>query len=124
MTDVVVDTSVWIAHFRKPEARLRALLEADRVLCHPLVLVEIACGTPPAPRKATLRALSMLRQPAIATTAELLDLVERERLHSSGCGAVDVALLVSACLTDGATIWTLDRDLATAARRVGRAFAH
>lgn len=44
----LVDTSVWIRHFRCGEPALEALLLADRVLVHPMVPGEIACGTPPA----------------------------------------------------------------------------
>jgi predicted nucleic acid-binding protein len=49
---LLADTSVWVAHFRKPNPVLQTLLSADQVLCHPMVLMEIACGTPPAPRDA------------------------------------------------------------------------
>lgn len=54
MSLVLADTSVWIAHVRKSNPALQAMLSADQVLCHPMVLIEIACGTPPAPRKRTL----------------------------------------------------------------------
>jgi len=50
MSAVLVDTSVWVGHFRRANPRLRSLLENDRVLCHPLIVLELACGTPPAPR--------------------------------------------------------------------------
>jgi predicted nucleic acid-binding protein len=45
MSLVLADTSVWIAHFRKPNPILQALLSDDQVICHPMVLIEIACGT-------------------------------------------------------------------------------
>ena len=60
---VLVDTSVWVNHFRNSDAALVDLLLSDRVLTHPLILLEIACGTPPAPRGNTLAALGRL-QPA------------------------------------------------------------
>ena len=59
---VLVDTSVWVAHFRIANPVLQSLLAADQVLCHPLIIVELACGTPPAPRARTLEALK--RAPA------------------------------------------------------------
>ena len=49
---VLVDTSVWVNHFRNSDAALVDLLLSDRVLTHPLILLEIACGTPP-DRKST-----------------------------------------------------------------------
>lgn len=118
MTSVLVDTSVWVRHFRSAAPALQSLLAQDRVLCHPLVLLEIACGTPPAPRKRTLGDLAMLRQAVVATAQEALALVENERLYESGCGAVDVALLASVMLTPNALLWTADRNLeAQAVRR-------
>jgi predicted nucleic acid-binding protein len=44
---VLVDTSVWVAHFRHANHTLTALLNADQVVCHPFIVAEIACGTPP-----------------------------------------------------------------------------
>lgn len=103
MSGVLVDTSVWVAHFRQRDARLQELLQIDQVLCHPLIVLEIACGTPPA-RQCTLADLRSLRRPAIASEDEILMLIERERLADSGCGAVDAALLASVLLTPGARL--------------------
>lgn len=122
MSFVLADSSVWIAHFRATDATLHALLEADRVLCHPLIVLELACGTPPSPRERTLRDLGRLRQAVVATTDEILGLIETEKIHDSGCGAVDMALLASTRLTAGARLWTRDRHLAALARRFGIAF--
>lgn len=41
---ILVDTSVWIDHLSSGEPGLARALEAGRVLMHPLVLGEIACG--------------------------------------------------------------------------------
>jgi hypothetical protein len=50
----LADSSVWVAHFRKSNGLLQSLLATDQVLCHPLIVLELACGTPPAPRGRTL----------------------------------------------------------------------
>lgn len=42
MSGVLVDTSVWIKHFRRADTVLSELLLADAVLSHPLVLLELA----------------------------------------------------------------------------------
>jgi predicted nucleic acid-binding protein len=117
MSLVLADTSVWIAHFRKSNQALQALLSADQVLCHPMVLIEIACGTPPAPRERTMSALRQLRSATVASTGETLELIEREELHDSGCGAVDLLLLGSVLLTSDAVLWTLDNNLRALAAR-------
>jgi predicted nucleic acid-binding protein len=122
MSAVLVDTSVWVGHFRRANPVLRSLLENDRVLCHPLVVLEVACGTPPAPRERTLADLKMLRQAKVATSDEVLSLIETERLFDTGCGAIDVALLASILMTPNARLWTADRNLHTLTARLGVAF--
>jgi predicted nucleic acid-binding protein len=119
MTRVLVDTSLWVGHFRRANRVLQSLLAMDQVLCHPLIVLELACGTPPAPRERTLGDLGMLRQAVVATTEETLALVEKERLYDSGCGAIDVALLASVLLTPDARLWTADRSLDALALRLG-----
>ena len=122
MSAVLVDTSVWVGHFRRANPVLRSLLENDRVLCHPLVVLELACGTPPAPRERTLGDLKLLRQAKVATTEEVLSLIETERLFDTGCGAVDIALLASVLLTPNARLWTAARNLEALAARLDVAF--
>lgn len=114
---VLADTSVWISHFRKSNPVLQTLLSADQVLCHPIVLIEIACGTPPAPRERTLNDLRQLRSATIANTEETLALIERGQLQDLGCGAVDLQLLASVLLTSDAVLWTLDKNLEALAAR-------
>ena len=46
---VLVDSSVWIDHFRNGNKALVELIELDLALTHPMVILEIAGGTPPAP---------------------------------------------------------------------------
>jgi predicted nucleic acid-binding protein len=117
---VLVDTSVWVDHFRRPNQALVDLLLQDAVLIHPWVLGELACGSPPS-RAQTLADLAALRPARVATVDEVMALVERERLYGQGCGLVDLGLLASALLTEGARLWTLDRRLATMAGRLGAA---
>ncbi len=121
--EVLVDTSVWVDHFRRGRAALAGLLARDAVLMHPHVLLELACGTPPAPRARTLADLGRLRPARQATPAELLDFIERDALYGQGCGLVDISLLAAARLTPGVRLWTLDRRLAALATRLGVAWA-
>jgi hypothetical protein len=76
-----------------------------------LVVLELACGTPPAPRKRTLGDLGRLRQTVISTTEETLALIEREHLYNQGSGAVDMSLLASVLLSPETMLWTFDRNL-------------
>ncbi len=120
---VLVDTSVWVAHFRLASALLIELIAQDRILGHPLILAEIACGTPPAPRMQTLANMALLGQARAASLAEVMAFIEREALFGRGCGFVDIALLASTCLTPDTTLWTLDKNLAHQAKRLGVQFS-
>jgi predicted nucleic acid-binding protein len=119
---VLADTSVWIAHFRRANPILQSLIAMDQVLCHPLIVIELACGTPPTPRERTLGDLKRLRQCVVATTDEILSLIEKKELHDCVCGATDMALLASVLLTADALLWTTDKNLAALGARLGVAF--
>ncbi|UTV59910.1 type II toxin-antitoxin system VapC family toxin [Burkholderia arboris] len=116
---VLVDTSVWVEHFRRPLPALIQLLRIDNVLTHPLVILELTCGTPPEPRARTLGDLALLRQTRLATSGEVADWIERERLYGRGCGAVDCTLLASVLLTPSTRLWTRDRRLTQLAEQFG-----
>jgi predicted nucleic acid-binding protein len=120
---VIVDTSVWVDHFRHNNRALVDLMLQDSVLVHPMVIIEIACGTPPAPRSQTLGNLALLQPCNQATLSEVLALVEREKLYGLGCGLVDICLLASTLITPAAALWTLDKRLAGLAHRFGVALS-
>lgn len=119
--NVLVDTSVWVGHFKQRDERLVALLETGLVVCHPYVVVEVACGTPPR-RSEIVDMLCELESVHVATPDELLALLQRRALFGRGCGFVDVSLLASALLSDQTVIWTLDKRLEAIATELGRAY--
>ncbi len=117
--NVLIDTSVWIDHFRNGNDALVGLIGRDLVLTHPMVIAEIACGTPPAPRLQTLNNLALLQHCNQASLSEVMDFIEREKLYGLGCGLVDMALLASTLITPSSELWTLDMRLAELAGRFG-----
>ncbi|MEO6561860.1 MAG: type II toxin-antitoxin system VapC family toxin [Nitrosospira sp.] len=116
---VLIDTSVWIDHFRKGNDALVDLIGLDLALTHPMVILEIACGTPPAPRIQTLSNIDLLQPCNQASLSEIKEFIEHEKLYGLGCGMVDMALLASTLITPGTELWTLDKRLADLARRFG-----
>ncbi len=116
---VLIDTSVWIDHFRKGNDALVDLIGLDLALTHPMVILEIACGTPPAPRIQTLSNIDLLQPCNQASLSEVKEFIEREKLYGLGCGVVDMALLASTLITPSTELWTLDKHLADLARRFG-----
>jgi predicted nucleic acid-binding protein len=123
MSLVLADTSVWVAHFRAANKVLHSLLAMDQVLCHPLIVIELACGTPPTPRVRTLGDLKKLQQAVIATTDEVLTLIETKHFYDAGCSAIDISLLASVLLTRDARLWTMDKNLAALAAQLGVEFS-
>ena len=117
MNGVLVDTSVWIDHFRHRSNALVELLRLDLVMTHPLVIGEIACGTPPK-RVQILSDLKNMQPVQRAAVEEAMALVERERLFGPGCGLIDL-LLTSSPMTPGVRLWTLDQRLSALAKRFG-----
>ncbi len=118
MTGILVDTSVWVNHFRVRNQMLIDLLERDAVMMHPMVVAEIACGTPPL-RAKTLSDLASLQQSQHTSLREVMALIEREKLFGEGCGVVDMILLSSTLITPGAKLWRLDKRLAVLADKLG-----
>lgn len=114
---ILIDTSVWIAHFKRANALLAEWLENKQALCHPFIVGELACGDLPS-RPSTITLLQTLPEAPLMHYEEVLRLVEHHRLMASGIGWVDAHLLGSALLA-GAALSTLDRPLALAARKVG-----
>ena len=118
MKPVLVDTSVWVLHFRQSNQALVKLLEQDAVRMHPLILGELACGTPPE-RTRTLAALAVLQPIQRASLDEIMAFIDREKLYGLGCGLVDLSLLAAVLLSPGTVLWTLDKRLCVLAERFG-----
>ena len=114
---ILVDTSPWVDHLRRSNARLAALLENGQVASHPFVLGELALGSLRS-RADILTYLGNLPAVPVAQHDEVLALVEGRRLMGTGIGWVDAHLLASTLLAD-VRLWTLDRPLARQARRLG-----
>ncbi len=119
---ILVDTSVWVAHFKNSNSKLVSLLHNDMVLCHPFIIAEIACGTPPNPREQTLGDLKLLRCATVATHNEVLSFIESNTLYGRGCGFIDLALLAATKLTEGASLWTFDKRLHEVCSELGFAY--
>lgn len=118
---ILVDTSVWVDHLRHGDAELVALLERGVVVIHPFVVGEIACGSLK-DRPSILELLQDLPSAVVADPAEVLGFIEGQGLHGKGIGYVDVHLLASVALTDGARLWTRDKRLLAAAGDLGCAY--
>ncbi len=113
----LVDTSIWVEHLCRGLPRLATLLQDGEVLIHPWVIGELACGNL-RNRSQVLELLQGLPAATVASDAEVLLLIERDRLMGRGIGYVDAHLLASARLSR-CRLWTQDRRLVAVAQERG-----
>jgi predicted nucleic acid-binding protein len=113
---ILVDTSVWVDHFRQSNPRLSKALVDGHVLMHPFVIGEIACGNLRS-RPKVLSDLQRLPSAVAADHREVLHFLDEHGLSGVGITWIDAHLLASARLST-CRLWTLDARLLTAATRL------
>jgi hypothetical protein len=117
---VLVDTSVWVAHLRRGDIGLEALLNEGHVVCHPFIVGELTCGN----LKNRSEILSLLQALPMATPAEheeVMQFIENYSLMGKGLGYLDMHLLASAILSR-VPLWTLDKKLKQVSLKLGLAY--
>lgn len=117
---VLVDTSIWVEHFRHGREDLRSLLEENQVYCHPFIIGELACGHLKN-RSEILSLLASIQQSLVSEDEEILEMIEANGICGRGVGWIDVHLLSSALLS-GARLLTLDRKLKKIAQEFSIAY--
>ena len=120
MKPILVDTCVWIDHFRQRNPLLAAMLEDGEVWCHPIIVGELSMGSLKN-RQQTLIDLAKLNRPPIASFSETHRMVEARRLWGRGIQWNDANILASSVL-GGVPLWTLDLRLKTIAEEMGVSF--
>jgi predicted nucleic acid-binding protein len=114
---ILADTSVWIDFFRRGSAAFASRLEDGEIATHTVVIGELATGNL-ARRGETLSSLQALPRLREGTSAECLGYLEDHQLFGRGIGWNDIQLLVAAELSR-VPLWTRDRPLSAAAKKLG-----
>jgi predicted nucleic acid-binding protein len=113
---ILVDTSVWVSHFRQGSRSLSELLNQGLALTHPFIVGQLACG---GFRKRSRILTDLQTLPSAASaTHDVMQLIEARKLWGLGIGWIDGHLLASALLST-CRLWTLDRRLLRAAAVAG-----
>jgi predicted nucleic acid-binding protein len=118
MADVLVDTSVWIDFLRSGELALKNLLSSNRVVMHPMIIGELACGNLKK-RQSLLKLWNSLKLLPQTSHEEVLYFIEHKSLMGRGIGYIDAHLLASVTLAADAQLWTCDKRLARIASSQG-----
>jgi predicted nucleic acid-binding protein len=106
---ILVDTSVWIDHFRNGNSQLEELLRNNEVMIHHFIIGELACGSIKN-RDEIMDLLNELPFADIAEHQEVLQLIENRKLYGRGIGLIDAHLIASALISK-IRILTLDKPL-------------
>lgn len=118
---ILVDSSVWMDHFRYGDAELSVLLGERRVMSHPFVVGELACGHL-SKRDAVLTTLSRLPSVPVVAHDEVMAFVERHLLMARGISWIDAHLLASTLVAGRVSLWSRDQRLTAAAIDRGVAY--
>lgn len=119
---VLLDTTVWIRHFKQSNPRVVQLLESELVVSHEFVVAELACGSLKS-REEILGYLKELVALQTVFTREVLLLIESKVLYSRGIGLIDAHLLASTLITPDTQLWTADKRLQKIAGELGIAYS-
>jgi predicted nucleic acid-binding protein len=118
-TPILIDTNIWIEHFKSENKEVSALLEAGRVVMHPFIVAELALGGL-RDRMMTLASLEFLPELPVAELHEVRQLIEVRKLHTQGIGLVDAHLIASLIIVQTPTeLWTDDDGLTRVAEKLG-----
>jgi hypothetical protein len=90
----LVDTSVWVEHFKKESSRLAPLLLEGQVLTHQFILGELSLGHfHKKDRNLIFERLSALDVVPTSPHAEVFDFSMKHKLAGKGIGWIDCHLL-------------------------------
>ncbi len=114
---ILIDTSIWIDHFRQANAQLAMRASLAELMQHPFVTGELIVGNLN-PWRATVELLRNLPAAEVMTDGDIFDFVEENALMGTGIGFVDVHLLGS-CSLGRHSLWTRNKRLHAQAGRIG-----
>lgn len=107
---ILVDTSVWIDHLRRPERELIRRLREGRVLMHTMIVGELACGNLNN-RHERMRVWQTLPQVPVLSHPDVLTAMDARDWSGKDLGFVDVHLLASVPRREDTLLWGRDKRL-------------
>jgi predicted nucleic acid-binding protein len=107
---ILVDSSIWVDHFRAGDTHLYALLKAEKIIIHAFVIGELSLGHIPRYDE-IMTMLTDLPTIPTADDAEVRHMIRSNKLFGKGIGYVDTHLLASVLLSARHTLWTRDKRL-------------
>lgn len=115
----LVDTSVWVDHFKRRNSPLIQFLLEGQVVTHEFVLGELCLGQFTARKNEIFERLFVLEKVETSAHNEVLAFARLHNLAGKGIGWIDCHLLCSAA-KNRVKIFTLDKSLDRLARSILR----
>ena len=115
---ILADSSVWADHMVRPINRLDDVLGLNDIIIHPFVVGELLLGSPPQ-REVWRKRFGQLPQMLPVRHADLMGMIDDDRLFGVGIGYVDAHLVAATRGTAGCLLWTRDKRLRSVAARFG-----
>lgn len=117
---VLVDTSVWIEHFRVSSPKLVDLLMAGGVLSHEFILGEISLAHfNKKDREKIVDRMSALERISTSAHEDVFEFARKNKFSGKGIGWIDSHILHS-CLIHKVELWTFDKNLSALYKKLAR----
>ena len=114
---ILADTNIWVDHLHAGDDRLAGYLRQNRVVIHPMIIGELACGSLKH-RQTTLPLLQLLPRIETASDERVMAFLQTHQLYSKGSGWVDMHLLCAVSARSDCRLWTRDIHLQAQAERL------
>jgi len=119
---ILIDTSVWVDHFRVPDEAVARLIRTKTAAVHPFVLGELIMGNL-LDWQRTVEGLRSLPEAEAVGEDDFITFVADQKLQGSGVGFVDAHLLASCRLGRDLRLWCKDKRLGNWAESLGVAWS-
>lgn len=111
MGSLILDTSVWISHFKIGNQKITHLLKTEEIIIHPFILGELSLGQfEPKTRFKILDMLNLLVKVEVDPHDEIVHFLEKNKLMGKGIGWIDCHRLYST-VKNKLQILTFDKKL-------------
>jgi predicted nucleic acid-binding protein len=117
MARILIDTNIWINHFKARHESVIKVLRNEEILIHPLILGELHLGifNNRVERFKILELLTQIETLSMESNEIVFNFINKNNLYGKKIGFIDSHLLYS-CLTNKIKLWTNDKNLNLLAR--------
>ncbi len=119
MARILIDTNIWIQHFKTKQESIIKILHNEEIVSHPLILGELHLGVynNPSERQKVIELLNQLECLNFETNSLIYEFINSQKLYGKKIGFIDSHLLYST-IKNKVKLWTMDKNLLLLARQM------